>query len=252
FVVTGLLSSCAERIGPHPATPDTIRRLTVGDRDFLMLELRKMTLGKKVNATLICPNPDCGQKMDIAFSLDELPVKTHPLQSVYRFESWQFRLPQGSDQEALANLGDGRDESRTMVHFLLSRCLVNADRDDVKSLPESAVAALESAMERVAPKVEFQMDAACPECAHEFTSAFDPASFFLDELLRSRSGFDREIHLLSFHYHWPLGDILALTRGRRHRYLRSCSINWTRCRRVEHEWIFSADHRELRPEDRTA
>jgi len=35
----------------------------------------------------------------------------------------------------------------------------------------------------------------------------------------SRAGFERELHVLAFHYHWPLGDLMALTRPRRRRFL---------------------------------
>jgi hypothetical protein len=217
-IVTALLSRCVKRIGPIRTTPERLRRLTVGDRDFLMMQIRRMTFGARVNATLICPNPDCEQKMDATFDLSQVPVEPQSLQRRYAFDLWEFRLPQGGDQEALSGMGEAG--YRPMVDRLLSRCLVGVGEDLVRALPESTIARLESAMERVAPRVDFDMGATCPECRLEFTTRFDPGSFFLDELLRLRSGFDREVHLLSVHYHWSLRDILSMTRERRQHYLR--------------------------------
>jgi hypothetical protein len=222
-IVTALLSRCVKRIGPIRPTHDHVRRLTVGDRDFLMMQIRRMTFGPRVDATLICPNPECAQKMDATFDLSQVPVEARSLQPRYAFGSWQFRLPQGGDQEALSGMGDAAH--RPIVDRLLSRCLVGVGEDVVHALPESTIADLESAMQRVAPWVDFEMRATCPDCRLEFTTHFDPGSFFIDELLRLRAGFDREVHLLSLHYHWPLHDILSMTRERRQRYLRCLLVH---------------------------
>lgn len=60
--ITTLLAYCIERIGPiTEITPEIVRDLLVGDRDYLVLKLRQMTIGDRVEATLVCPNTHCGK-----------------------------------------------------------------------------------------------------------------------------------------------------------------------------------------------
>jgi hypothetical protein len=74
-------------------------------------------------------------------------------------------------------------------------------------------------MERLAPGVDRELQATCPECGHPFAVAFDPVPAFLAEVWRRRAEFDRDVHLLSFHYHWPLSEILGMPRPRRQAYV---------------------------------
>jgi len=46
-VVTELLARCVVRIGPYPTTVESMRDLSVGDRDYLLVKLREATFGPK-------------------------------------------------------------------------------------------------------------------------------------------------------------------------------------------------------------
>src|SRR5262245_13546640 len=52
--VTRLLSACLVRLDDVDADVDLVRRLLVGDRDYLMLQLRRITLGDKIGAVFNC------------------------------------------------------------------------------------------------------------------------------------------------------------------------------------------------------
>jgi hypothetical protein len=97
--------------------------------------------------------------------------------------------------------------------------LISADAGQPTDIAPSLREAVELEMERRSPKVEFGMDAVCPECGQLFSATFDPASFFVDQIWKAHTDFERDIHLLSFYYHWPLADLLSMTRTRRQRYL---------------------------------
>src|SRR6185436_3341318 len=60
--VTRLLSSCLVSLDGEPVTTGLVRKLLVGDRDYLMLQLRRLSLGDEVNAVLTCPA--CSAPMD--------------------------------------------------------------------------------------------------------------------------------------------------------------------------------------------
>jgi hypothetical protein len=234
-LVTALLRRCVERIGPDRPTEEIVRSLSVGDRDYLMLRLRQITFGKRVEITLVCPRAECAKKMDIDLELDQIPIEPKPVAphdtiTLSEEEGRQevvFRIPNGGDQEAARGWLD-LDERERLVR-LLARCLLKigeVDRitpDQVARLSDRAVEEIAAAMERSSPLVEAEMEACCPECGHLFTHDFEVVSFFINELLRGRTQLEREVHLLGFYYHWPLREILGMTRQRRQRYLRLLS-----------------------------
>ena len=75
-LLTVLLSRCVLRLGPvRPVSEDLARRLLVVDRQFLLLKLRQMTFGDHVQATVQCPWEACRKKVDIDFSLHDIPVR---------------------------------------------------------------------------------------------------------------------------------------------------------------------------------
>jgi hypothetical protein len=80
-------------------------------------------------------------------------------------------------------------------------------------------AVIEEEMERVMPGVPREIGLRCPECGHEFGAAFDPVAWLLGRVRRGRALLDRDIHLLSLHYHWPLDTILAMTGPARREYV---------------------------------
>ena len=107
--VTQVLSSCLVALDSEPVTSDLVRRLLVGDRDFLMLQLRRLTLGDDVAAVVNCPA--CGAAMDVSFRASEVPVEHRPQSSADYTVAVEasgnagrpirFRLPTGADQEAV-------------------------------------------------------------------------------------------------------------------------------------------------------
>jgi hypothetical protein len=238
-VVTGLLTRCLTRIGAAgPPGRDVVRSLPVGDREWLILRLWRLTLGDRVELVLTCPRPECGAHMDIDFALDGLDVERLPQRPDYPFDApedigsaemagLRFRLPRGDDLEALGRSDHGGAAERDLAAALLGRCLVSldggaADEEVLALLGRSPGLrdGLAEQMRRRSALVQREFDAACPQCGREFTGEFDPILAFLTEMMRRRPEFERDVHLLSLHYHWPLSEILALPRPRRRRYVR--------------------------------
>jgi len=218
-IATRVLSECCVRLEDVPVDPDIIARLLVGDRDFLVLQLRRMTLGDRFAAVFSCPA--CKQAMDVEFLAQDILVEPRP-QNASTF-TWQsedphrtgrairFRLPNGADQEAVADFL--LDEA---VETLLARCVI-----DDGGVPLSAAerAAVIAEMDRLAPQIDLELDLHCPECGHSFTTPFDCTSFFFSELRAQNRHLMREVHYLALHYHWSEAEILSLQRDRRRGYL---------------------------------
>ena len=213
--ISELLSACIEQEPVAMPARLLTRRMLVGDRDFLMVQLRALTLGTDVVAIYSCPA--CEQKMDVLLDLTEVPAEAAPQDDLVKEIALgdgrrvRFRLPNGADQEAVAGL-----RLEEAVDALITRCLVD---DDGASLDEDARLLISDAMERLSPKVEIELELTCPECGHSFSTDFDVASFFFAELAASQKTLLREVHHLAFHYGWSEEAILAMDRDRRRAYL---------------------------------
>jgi hypothetical protein len=218
--VSYLLSHCVMRLGGMEPAGEMVRKLLVGDRDYLMLQLRRLTLGERFDAVLQCP--ECSSKMDVTFQAGDIEIEPRPQRShSYLLDlpedsagpsrTVRFRLPTGADQEAVLNVPPEK-----AVEALLSRCLLD---DGGRPLAPQEQFALSGAMEQEAPQVDLELDLNCPECAHAFTAPLDLNSFFFDEMRVRSSQMLREVHMLALYYHWSEAEILALGRERRRAYL---------------------------------
>jgi hypothetical protein len=106
---SGLLTRCVKRIGSiHDITPSLVADLLVGDRDYLVLRLREMTFGPRVDALVHCPNPACGKIMDLSFSIEDITIERKPVrQRAFSIDTdpygVEFRLPTGAFQDRRCN-----------------------------------------------------------------------------------------------------------------------------------------------------
>jgi hypothetical protein len=218
--VTQLLTDCLMRLGDMTPSSELVGKLLVGDRDYLMLQLRRLTLGDRFEAVLGCPA--CGGKLDVAFQASDIPIDPRrqsapsfarelPAASGNSARAVRFRLPNGIDQEAVLEV-----PSDMAVEALLARCLLD---DGGRPLTVEERGAVIDAMEEVAPQVDLELNLTCPECGHVFAAPFDVNSFFFDEMKINGKQILREVHLLAFYYHWSEPEILSLHRERRRAYL---------------------------------
>ena len=217
--VTELLSRCLVSVAGRQVDRERVRELLVGDRDALMLALRRLTFGDTIQAVVVCPT--CAEKMDVTFRTDNVGLEADEAQVQPSYSMLlgqppavreiRYRLPTGADQEAV--LGLAAEAARGK---LFERCVLS---DGGIALDTAEQEAVELAMERAAPRIDLDLDLACPSCGAAFTLGFDTTAFFLQELRNGARALLREFHSLAFHYHWSEPEILALDRRRRRAYL---------------------------------
>jgi hypothetical protein len=220
IAATRILDACVLRGDDGSRPRDMARRMLVGDRDYLMLQLRRLMLGDKIPAIVVCPS--CGAKMDVQVDAGQISVEgPTPRDMAGKVElpageaacgrTIRFRLPTGGDQEAVVGMpiDAAADE-------ILARCLLDSDAPALTTEEKTAVI---DAIEAQAPRVEVELDLQCPECAASFVCPFDTTTFLLNEMRISAAQLLREVHTLAFYYHWSEADILSLTRDRRRSYL---------------------------------
>lgn len=240
-LVTDVLGRCVHRVGTiSPLTEGGARDLLVADRQYLLLKLREATFGETVRTTILCPWPECGQKVDVEFFLKDIPVEESsekgPIHSLkfsteavfsdktgHRCSDVDFRLPNGGDQEALSAIIV--QNGALALTRLLERCITrlgpheNPGSDLVALISPVARMEIESRMASIAPKVNLNMGARCPECGREFNLPFELQDFFFGELRISQDLLYREIHYLAYHYHWSEQEIMQMPREKRRRYI---------------------------------
>jgi len=224
---TELLTRSVVKLGPHDATRESIRSLTVGDREALLLQLRRLMLGDRLACVISCP--ECQEKLDLEIDVESLlqpaesaPVHEHEL--TVAGESGEsttvrFRLPAGNDQETVAALA--LTDVEAAADLLLRRCVVSVSNNGevMDQVPASLQQSLVARMAELDSQAEINVLANCEACGGSFDLIFDAATFLLQELEAEFQRLYREIHVLAFHYHWSPADILNLSPRERRRFL---------------------------------
>ncbi|MGP0628525.1 hypothetical protein ACTRW9_02335 [Nitrospina sp. 32_T5] len=213
--VTRALTLALASVGGCDADESSVRELSVADRQYLMRHLACHLQVEREWHSALCPS--CKAVFDVRLSPSELPIKPpgegYPFVTVpTRYGRLRFRVPTGADQECIAGL---EDEARA-VPVLLQRLLVDGQNNPSDlEFSEEDVAAIESAIESVAPELVVWVPTKCPECKTETRVEIDPYAC----LQSGRHGLLREVHRLASAYHWSERDIMEMPRDRRRRYL---------------------------------
>ena len=201
-LVTQLLAACVKRIGEIAPVPrNVISELTSPDRNFLLLQLRRITFGDAIEATYVCPS--CGESTRITHDLDEVPVRRlngegHRDVVVELADGWEspggdyytsmvFRLPTGVDEERISPLT--RENASIGMNALLTRCLValgdmpNDRREALgtKVLTDLTMgdrAAIDRAFRQDMPGLDLTRSVVCDTCGRTFRTTIDLTGFF--------------------------------------------------------------------------
>ena len=184
-----LLSACLERIGTitdRGQFPSIIAHLPTGDRIFLLLALRRTSLGDEFPVEEFCP--ECKSKGNYVLDLSELTVQkmTNPTVRVFdgvlpSGRSVRHRLGTGADEDRASKVSDDEKPSA----MLLSRIELLDGKaptmTDIKGLSFRDRQGLRSLLEGQDGGVDTEMDMHCPVCSHEYKSELDlsqPGFFF--------------------------------------------------------------------------
>jgi hypothetical protein len=224
---TQLLTRCLLRVGAvEPVAAELVRRLSTGDREALLLHIRRLTLGERISCLLSCAN--CKKKMDLDLQIEELLLppyahsqETHEVDISDGANSYRvrFRVPNGEDQEAVASAAER--SVNAAAELVLGRCIErveSADKEKLSDLPDVVLRELPAKMAVLDPQAEILLDLTCPECAAAFVVPFDAGDYFIRELALHERELYREVHALSLHYHWSEDAALGLSRRKRQTY----------------------------------
>ncbi len=203
--------------------PSRLPKLTLGQRDALLIRLRERTFGIVTKGFVQCPQ--CRSKLEFPLDLRNYDVagtlrrRLEP--SVFSYDGYEvrFRLPDSEDLAAVAFA----PEVEGARGLLISRCVLGARRKGEAvspwELPEAVLERLGQHMEGLDPLAYIPLNIDCPRCSHQWTVLFDIATLLWQEISVSAERLLREVHALAFAYGWGESEILAMSEARRKFYL---------------------------------
>jgi hypothetical protein len=224
---TELLARCISVDGRQPAGREFARRLTVGDREALLLQLHSLTMGDRLSCVLVCSA--CGEPMDLELRATELlsppaAYEGSEHQAAFAAQGRRyhvvFRLPNGADQEIGASLMARSEEEA--LRTVLGRCVASVTQDDgtpQADIPPELTGELSQRMAALDPQAELLLDCACAHCGAQVRSLFDAAHYVLHEVTRGAEALLRDIHAIAGAFHWREAEILAMSAKRRRNYV---------------------------------
>jgi hypothetical protein len=187
--MTTMMCECCESIGGAQPTPQVLNSISIGDRDFILLMIRKISLGNILNAQLNCPR--CQQDIVFDLDIDQMNIrsleigKDFTVEGTYAFVELDneelglkivLRLPVGFDQAAVS------DQMRTdpvLANYELYARLIKSwtkngtpveNPNSVKfldSLPLKEIEWLENAFRSTMPGPDWYVNVTCEICGRK-------------------------------------------------------------------------------------
>lgn len=174
--------------------PGQAAELTTSERDFALAAIYLQAFGSRIRETVRCGS--CHARFDFDLDLELLLREKQPATGI----ADGFRFPTGEDELAVAGMENAEAE-----RALFESCVTaDVDRD-----------AVTKAMDAMAPLVDAELLAHCPECGATNTIAFDIQTRLLGAIAHEQDVRASEIHHLAVAYGWSLTEILRLSRTRR-------------------------------------
>lgn len=176
-----------------PVDEALVADMLVGDRDYLLLRLRQIEVGDAVHQVLRCPAPACAKKVDVDFSISELPVRRlERVEEGYELRllvadgpplAARSRLPSGADLEAVwPLLAVNAAEANTRLYSRILQRVEGMPRLDeaaLRAMPLRLRNQLAQFIASQAPGPDLGIEIICPHCGADMSYRFDLTGFFL-------------------------------------------------------------------------
>lgn len=203
---------------------EELGRLTLGQCNARLLEVREQVFGDQLNGFWECPN--CDERLEFTLSStalnqierDEAPGPEFELES--EGYNLRFRPLEIADLNAVVAVSSQVETAR---HRLVECAVLEARCGDAgvaaADLPETVIADLAARLAECDAGAEVLLDLVCPTCESTQQLPFDIASFFYKEISWQAQNLMREVHSLARAYGWHEAEILSMSARRRQFYL---------------------------------
>lgn len=188
----------------------TLAQLSIGERDALLLEIRRRHFGDRLDAVCACER--CGELNEFAIDSAQLPSRPAgdaAVALVTGDRTVRARLPSSLDLAAVVGLDE--DDA---VRVLTERCVADGARlagDDLQRL--------ETLMSDAEALAALEITFACSACGEEASAPFDAPAFLWSDVDERCRGLLLDVDALASAYGWSEAQILALADRRRAAYV---------------------------------
>lgn len=201
-VITALLSRCVLSVGTltkksvgNPKEWENIfKEMLSGDRDIIMLAIRRESVGDTIEVTHTCPNPDCKAKLKTMLSLDELVINEFDgireipfeLPKGYKDRKGEFhkkgimRRPNGLDGELLTPLAKNnlaKAETTLLTRICRFEDGTHIDESIMSGLTKRDRDYLLSVLNDHPMGVDMTVDVMCDRCGEYFKGNLNQSNF---------------------------------------------------------------------------
>jgi hypothetical protein len=188
----------------------TLAQLSIGERDALLLEIRRRYFGDRLDAVCACER--CGELNEFTIDSAQLPSRPATQGAVALVtgdRTIRARLPSSLDLAAVVDL----DENEA-VRVLTERCVEDGAPLEVEELRR-----LEQLMSDAETLAALEITFACSACGAEASAPFDAPAFLWSDVDERCRGLLLDVDALASAYGWSEGQILALADRRRAAYV---------------------------------
>lgn len=200
-------------------TRSDLAQVSLGERDRLLLDLRRSFFGEDIEGLVDCPL--CGEHLQLLLRTADLMAPRGRPPGPYENSGRrvEFRGPNSADLECLRDVGD----MATGRAILIGRCVQNVmrggDQVPVSDLPAELVRELARELEEADPQDNVELALDCTACGHNWQQLFDIVAFLWAEVHGWALRTLYEVHRLASAYGWSEAEIIAMHPQRRQMYL---------------------------------
>lgn len=189
---------------------DALARLTLGERDARLIDLRAQCFGSAITALAACPS--CSEQVEMQFDVAALRAPAACSDEVFNLAAGNVRFRAVNSLDVLALMDTPNENPK---RALAERCVI----ESAGALTDAQVDAIAGALREADSQAEVLIALTCPNCGHAWPALFDIASFFWREIEAWAQRTLDDVHALASAYHWREEDILAMSAWRRQQYL---------------------------------
>jgi hypothetical protein len=181
--INQVLLNCIKRIGKNESpTMEDILNLLSGDRLFILVKLRQISLGDTVELELVCPV--CKEISFVTVNLEELPVTPYPEEREFTFKlpaskkQVKFGYLNGHKEKQLASL-----KEPSLTSAMLAR-IISVDGNPpnkkvITELPLRDRSELRREMLRVDAGIDTEVEVICQGCGNRLKTRLEAEPNFL-------------------------------------------------------------------------
>jgi len=183
--VNQVLANCTLRIGEDEEIgPKLVMDMLSGDRLFILVKLRQVSLGDEVELDLVCPSAACRAKNRVTVNLDDLPVTPYGEEREFVFglpasgSKVRFVYLDGHKEKRLAQMEEPSISAAMMIRILD----IDGTAPSKKALAEMSLrdrSVLRQEMLRVDAGIDTSIESDCDSCGTRIRTRLEAEPSFL-------------------------------------------------------------------------